>query len=161
MSSQLVRNTLLAALGASLAACGSSTPVASPLPAVTVTETQTLPPITATPAATTPPAATEFAAAAEPTQSAAAPVSPPAKAVAEGFTMPSVTGLDLQSAQDAVQVAAGGFFISTSTDLSGQGRNQVLDANWQVCQQTPAPGSAFAADDKVDFGVVRISESCP
>lgn len=53
-------------------------------------------------------------------------------------------------------------FVSTSTDLMGQGRNQIMDANWQVCSSTPAPGETFTAGTPVDFGVVRIDvETCP
>jgi hypothetical protein len=53
-------------------------------------------------------------------------------------------------------------FISTSKDLTGQGRHQVMDRNWQVCSSTPPPGETFTAQKNVVFGVVRIdSEKCP
>lgn len=49
-----------------------------------------------------------------------------------------------------------------STDLTGEGRRQVMDRNWQVCTSTPAPGESLTADTTVDFGVVRVdNESCP
>jgi hypothetical protein len=77
--------------------------------------------------------------------------------------MPDLRGGNLQTAQDAIQALTGNpAFFSTSTDLTGQGRMQVMDRNWQVCSSTPAPGESFTSTSKVDFGVVKIdSESCP
>ena len=82
---------------------------------------------------------------------------------ATSWTMPDLRGKDLQAAQDAIQALTdNAVFFTTSTDLTGQGRNQIMDRNWQVCTSNPAPGEAFTADTKVDFGVVRIdSEECP
>lgn len=75
--------------------------------------------------------------------------------------MPDAVGMTLQQAQDAVQVAVGSFFVSRSHDVSGQGRVQVLDSGWQVCDQNVAPGAAFDTDTNIDLGVVRTTESCP
>lgn len=78
------------------------------------------------------------------------------------WTMPNLIGVDLQGAQDAVQSLTGGeVWFSSSTDLTGQGRAQVLDRNWQVCSSTPAPGAQFTVVTDIDFGVVRVSEDCP
>jgi hypothetical protein len=91
---------------------------------------------------------------------------PPAAAPpveAQSWVMPDYRGQTLQAAQDAVQALTGnpGFF-STSSDLTGQGRMQVMDRNWQVCSSTPAPGDTFSSASGVDFGVVKLnSESCP
>ncbi|WNG85809.1 hypothetical protein C6A87_017970 [Mycobacterium sp. ITM-2016-00317] len=76
--------------------------------------------------------------------------------------MPDLIGRDLQAAQDTIQ-ALTNFEIplSTSTDLTGQGRMQVMDRNWQVCSSTPAPGESLTTNTPVDFGVVRDSEVCP
>lgn len=82
---------------------------------------------------------------------------------ATSWTMPDLRGQNLQAAQDAIQALTGnpGFF-STSTDLTGASRNQVMDRNWQVCSSTPAPGETFTDSTSVDFGVVRIdTETCP
>ncbi len=89
-------------------------------------------------------------------------VSAPASAE-PSWTMPNLIGMDLQGAQDAIQSVSGGaVWFSSSTDLTGQGRAQISDRNWQVCSSTPAPGSVFTADTEIDFGVVRIdSEECP
>jgi len=88
---------------------------------------------------------------------------PSASASAKSWVMPDLRGGNLQTAQDAIQALTGNpAFFSTSTDLTGQGRMQVMDRNWQVCSSTPAPGESFTSTSKVDFGVVKIdSESCP
>ena len=30
-----------------------------------------------------------------------------------------------------------------------------------VCASTPPPGATFTTDTEIDFGVVRIEETCP
>ena len=72
--------------------------------------------------------------------------------------LPDMVGKGLQSAQDEAQAA--GFYLLTSHDALGRGRNQLLDRNWKVCAQTPAPG-AHATDTQVDFSTVKLEESCP
>ncbi|MDG4663703.1 hypothetical protein [Mycobacterium sp. 236(2023)] len=130
-----------------LVACGSSEQ-ASPA-TVTVTDTSTVaaPTPVQTPAPA-PPAAT--------VEQAAPPAAP------ASWTMPNLIGRDLQAAQDAIQ-ALTNFEVSfsTSTDLTGQGRAQIMDRNWQVCSSSPSPGAALTTNTPVDFGVVRDSESCP
>jgi hypothetical protein len=97
-----------------------------------------------------------------PTVAAPAPANTVAAAPAS-FTMPNLIGRDLQAAQDAMQSATGNpMLYSTSTDLMGEGRNQMVDRNWQVCTSSPAPGETFTEGTPVNFGVVRIDvESCP
>lgn len=76
--------------------------------------------------------------------------------------MPNLVGKDLQSAQDAIQSLTDFAVTYTdSTDLTGKDRMQVSDRHWVVCMSTPAPGEAFTADTEIDFGVVRIEETCP
>lgn len=77
--------------------------------------------------------------------------------------MPDLRGKNLQAAQDAIQALTNNaVFYTSSTDLTGQGRNQMMDRNWQVCTSTPAPGETFTASTRIDFGVVRIdTETCP
>lgn len=79
------------------------------------------------------------------------------------FVMPDFTTRNLQDAQDEVQEL--GVFFSLSHDLRGT-RSQVLDTNWQVCTQTPAPGTPVTGDaadweGKISFGVVKLTETCP
>ncbi|MFE2279690.1 PASTA domain-containing protein [Streptomyces sp. NPDC059454] len=82
---------------------------------------------------------------------------PSADAKSSG-TLPDMVGKGLQSAQDEAQAA--GFHLLTSHDALGRGRNQILDRGWKVCSQTPEPGT-HATDTEVDFGTVKLEESCP
>src|SRR5258708_35306255 len=78
------------------------------------------------------------------------------------WTMPNLVGTDLQGAQDTIQsLTHGKVWFSSSTDLTGQGRAQIVDRNWTVCSSTPAPGATFTATTAIDFGVVRDTETCP
>lgn len=78
------------------------------------------------------------------------------------WTMPNEIGKDLQRAQDDLQELTGNpLFFSGSDDLTGRGRHQINDRNWQVCSSTPPPGATFTAHTDVVFGVVRDSENCP
>lgn len=93
----------------------------------------------------------------------AALVGSPTAAATPSWTMPNLIGMDLQGAQDAIQsLTRGEVWFSSSTDLTGKGRAQISDRNWQVCSSTPPPGAKFSASTDIDFGVVRIdSEECP
>jgi len=72
--------------------------------------------------------------------------------------MPDVVCMNLQDAQDLIQTT--GVFFSRSEDATGQGRLQVIDSNWQVVEQTPAPGSPIGEGDAV-LSVVKYGESSP
>jgi hypothetical protein len=77
------------------------------------------------------------------------------------FTMPNEVGHGLQDAQDNLQRVSGNpVYYSRSHDLLGN-RHQILDRNWQVCTQNIAGGATVSESDTVDFGVVKLSESCP
>jgi hypothetical protein len=66
--------------------------------------------------------------------------------------MPAIAcGTDLQVAQDRVQLL--GIFFSTSEDASGAGRSQVIDANWTVVDQSPAPGTPVGEGEAVFYAV--------
>jgi hypothetical protein len=98
------------------------------------------------------------AVASAPSAAQPAPVTP----AAQSWTMPNLVGRNLQDAQDAIQALTDdNVFFSGSTDLTGQGRAQIMDRNWQVCMSTPPSGSALTVGTRIDFGVVRDSESCP
>ncbi|MFC9733035.1 hypothetical protein ACFWGM_18755 [Streptomyces roseolus] len=73
-------------------------------------------------------------------------------------TLPDMAGRELQAAQDDAQEA--GFDNLTSEDALGQGRAQVWDRNWVVCDQDPRPGEADP-DELVTFTVVKTDEQCP
>lgn len=69
--------------------------------------------------------------------------------------------MNLQAAQDHLQAVTDyGVPVSTSTDGSGQGRQQVLDRNWVVCEQMPAAGATLTSGDVPDFVVVKDDEGC-
>lgn len=86
----------------------------------------------------------------------------PEASAESSWTMPDLIGKDLQGAQDAIQsLTDGEVWFSGSTDLTGKGRAQISDRNWQVCSSTPAVGARFTASTEIDFEVVRVSEDCP
>ena len=63
--------------------------------------------------------------------------------------------MNLQDAQNAIQVA--GVFFSRSDDATGQGRAQIVDRNWVVVSQVPAPGELIGEGDAV-LSAVKIGE---
>ncbi|WP_406731377.1 PASTA domain-containing protein [Streptomyces sp. NBC_01794] len=77
----------------------------------------------------------------------------------ETVAVPDFVGMGLQEAQDAAQVE--GFFLLTSHDNTGAGRMQVFDRNWKVCDQNYAAGKTIPASTELDFGTVKLSETCP
>lgn len=74
-------------------------------------------------------------------------------------TVPNFVGMGLQSAQDTAQAA--GFYSLTSHDSLGRARTQLLDRDWKVCTQTPKAGTSAPVDTKLDFGAVKLKETCP
>ncbi|MBW0270458.1 calcium-binding protein [Nocardia sp. MH4] len=69
--------------------------------------------------------------------------------------MPAVVCMNLQAAQDTIQAA--GVFFSRSEDASGRGRAQVMDRNWVVVAQEPAPGTPVGEAQAV-LSVVKNDE---
>ena len=81
---------------------------------------------------------------------------------AQQWAMPNLVGTVLQDAQDQIQALTGdAVYFTDSHDLTGENRNQVLDANWQVCSQNIEPGAALTPASRIDFGVVKLGETCP
>ncbi|WP_435856657.1 PASTA domain-containing protein [Streptomyces parvus] len=68
-------------------------------------------------------------------------------------------GLGHESAQDAAQ--AEGFYSLKSHDSAGQDRMQAFDRNWKACSQNMAPGKVIPTDTTLDFGAVKLEETCP
>jgi hypothetical protein len=78
------------------------------------------------------------------------------------WTMPDLTGSNLQDAQDTIQkLTDNAIFVTTSHDATGARRQQVLDRNWKVCSQNVPPGKTITADMRIEFGAVKLDESCP
>ncbi|MEU6371250.1 PASTA domain-containing protein [Streptomyces sp. NPDC046931] len=73
--------------------------------------------------------------------------------------VPNFVGMGLQSAQDTAQSA--GFYTLKSHDALGRGRHQILDRDWKVCSQNVKAGSSASTDTELDFGAVKLAETCP
>ncbi|MEU8433853.1 PASTA domain-containing protein [Streptomyces sp. NPDC029216] len=78
---------------------------------------------------------------------------------AKTATLPNLVGKGLQTAQDEAQAA--GFYALKSHDALGRDRLQALDRNWKVCSQTPAGGGTVDTGTTVDFGAVKLEDTCP
>ncbi|MFG2434618.1 PASTA domain-containing protein [Streptomyces sp. NPDC048508] len=74
-------------------------------------------------------------------------------------TVPNLVGKGLQAAQDQAQAV--GFYVLTSHDGLGRDRMQVFDRDWKVCTQKPSSGNNVSVDTKLDFGAVKVDETCP
>jgi hypothetical protein len=149
MKARLITIAATAALLPLLAACNNGEAVAAAPTTVTVTSALAAPSSSA-PAPAPAPAAT----------TSAQPVAAATSDAGVNFTMPDMTGMSLQAAQDAVQQL--GVLYSTSHDELGV-RHQVLDRDWQVCSQNTAAGAHVTGnvEGQIDFGVVKLSERCP
>ncbi|WP_329157418.1 hypothetical protein OHB49_02145 [Streptomyces sp. NBC_01717] len=78
---------------------------------------------------------------------------------AERKAVANFVGMGLQSAQDKAQ--ADGFYSLRSHDSAGRDRLQAFDRNWKVCSQNYPPGRTVPVDTELDFGTVKLEESCP
>jgi hypothetical protein len=78
---------------------------------------------------------------------------------AVSFTMPSLEGRNLQAAQDQLQSL--GSYLLHEEDASGQGRYTVLDRDWRVCSQSPAPKAMVLKTHIVILRAVKLPENCP
>ncbi|MBK3572882.1 PASTA domain-containing protein [Streptomyces sp. MBT65] len=67
--------------------------------------------------------------------------------------------MGLQSAQDAAQKQ--GFHSLTSHDSLGRERHQILDRDWKVCSQSVKAGTTTSTNTRLDFGAVKLDETCP
>jgi beta-lactam-binding protein with PASTA domain len=85
--------------------------------------------------------------------------SPTAGATSAARAVPDFIGKGLQTARDDAQAA--GFSNLTTHDASGRARLQILDRDWKVCFQTPVAGSTVSSGSRIDFGVVKLDETCP
>jgi hypothetical protein len=78
------------------------------------------------------------------------------------WTMPNLVSVNLQKAQDDIQALTNNeIFFTSSHDASGQGRHQVLDRDWKVCSQNVPAGATIRIGTKIDFGAVKLAETCP
>jgi beta-lactam-binding protein with PASTA domain len=77
----------------------------------------------------------------------------------ERKTVPNFVGMGLQSAQDAAQER--GFYSLKSHDSLGRDRMQAFDRNWKVCSQNVKAGMSRSTATTLDFGAVKLEETCP
>ena len=132
---------MLAVLATATGCGGSDAPDDAPVRTVVVTVTVQAPPVAPTGPAVDP--------------------APPAAASVSSWTMPDLVGANLQDAQNAIQSLTDfEIAVTTSHDESGAGRQQVVDRNWKVCSQNVAPGEKITKSSRIDFGAVKLEESC-
>lgn len=88
------------------------------------------------------------------------PASSSAIAASVDFTMPNEVGHVLQDAQNTMHTF--NILYSKSHDLRGV-RHQILDRDWKVCNQNVPAGQRVtgSVEGAIDFGVVKLSETCP
>lgn len=97
-----------------------------------------------------------------PGSTATGTATPSGTASPASFIMPDQVGSNLQAAQDDIQRVSGDpLYISFSHDATGHGRLQILDRDWKVCSETPAPGTRVMRSIRITFNVVKLSETCP
>ncbi|HEV8527722.1 MAG TPA: hypothetical protein VGS60_09260 [Actinomycetes bacterium] len=124
-----------------LSGCGTSQPdnAAAPVATVTVTSQPTSQPGS--------------------TPSVESSETPSAASSEEAVKMPRLVGMVLQDAQDTLQSL--GSYVLDQQDATGLDRWQMLDSNWKVCSQDPAPGARVPLSATVSLASVKLSESCP
>ncbi|MFH8937806.1 PASTA domain-containing protein [Streptomyces griseosporeus] len=72
-----------------------------------------------------------------------------------GTTMPDFKGKSVKVARQALDSSTS----ITVTDASGEDRMILVESNWQVCSQDPAPGAKLDGQP-VAFTAVKFGESC-
>jgi beta-lactam-binding protein with PASTA domain len=76
------------------------------------------------------------------------------------WTMPNLVGANLQDAQNKIQQLTGDAVKTTSHDATPADREQTVDRDWKVCNQSAKPGDQITEEQAVDFTVVKTGENC-
>jgi hypothetical protein len=84
---------------------------------------------------------------------------PPIPNRARPGPLPKLVCFDLQEAQDTLQSA--GFTRMASEDATGRRRHQIIDRDWTVTGQTPAPGGTYRKSTRVVLKAVKDGEPSP
>jgi hypothetical protein len=71
-------------------------------------------------------------------------------------TVPDVSGMNHQDAQDTMQAA--GLYNLAEVDGTGKGRMLLVDRNWVQTGQDPAAGSKVPADTKVTLTAIKYTD---
>lgn len=78
----------------------------------------------------------------------------------EHWPMPNLVGANLQDAQNKIQDLTDNAVRTTSHDASPADREQDVDRDWIVCNQSAKAGDQITEEQTVDFTVVKSGESC-
>ena len=78
---------------------------------------------------------------------------------AKSGVVPDVQCMDLQLAEDKARAA--GYIHPRSEDASGRGRHSIIDRDWTVTGQAPAPGGSYRKSTKVVLKAVKDGEPSP
>lgn len=81
-------------------------------------------------------------------------------ATTEHWPMPNLVGANLQDAQDQIEHLTGNAVRTTSHDATPADREQDVDRDWVVCNQSAKAGDQLTEEQAVDFTVVKNGESC-
>jgi beta-lactam-binding protein with PASTA domain len=76
------------------------------------------------------------------------------------WAMPNLVGANLQDAQNKIQQLTGNAVKTTSHDATPADREQAVDRDWKVCNQSAKPGDQITEEQAVDFTVVKTGENC-
>ncbi|MDI5981878.1 PASTA domain-containing protein [Amycolatopsis magusensis] len=72
------------------------------------------------------------------------------------ITVPDVSGMNHQDAQNAMQAA--GLYNLREVDGKGEGRALVVDRNWVQTGQSPAPGTQVTPDTVITLTAVKYTD---
>ncbi|UJW31966.1 PASTA domain-containing protein [Saccharothrix sp. AJ9571] len=72
------------------------------------------------------------------------------------ITVPDVSGMNHQDAQNAMQAA--GLYNLREVDGKGEGRALVVDRNWVQTGQSPAPGTQVPPDTVITLTAVKYTD---
>lgn len=76
------------------------------------------------------------------------------------WDMPNLVGKNLQDAQDQIQRLTDNAVRTTSHDATPADREQEVDRDWKVCNQSAKPGDQITEESSIDFTVVKTDEEC-
>ncbi|WP_431879411.1 PASTA domain-containing protein [Amycolatopsis sacchari] len=81
---------------------------------------------------------------------------PPVTSAPELITVPDVSGMNHQDAQDTMQAA--GLYNLREVDGTGRGRMLILDRDWVQTGQTPAAGTKVTPDTVITLTAIKYSD---
>ena len=96
------------------------------------------------------------AAASAPAAPAPAAPAAPAPAAPSSVLVPNAIGKDYQTAQNLWRAA--GLHVTPAIDALGAHRVAVLDSNWVVLSQSPAPGSSVPTDTAITATIKKFTD---